>query len=357
MVVVVVLVVVLVLFGVFSVAFVYFPLSFFLLLTSPQVLEVFLSLRLIDDLEPESDESSAPGGKKQKTQKQHLSRKKRKLTKEEKELERDLREADAEVDREERKRLHTETLKIVFQTYFKILKNLRQSPLIPTVLAGLARFAHLINVEFMADLLVVLRQVASDPHVSLRSALHCVITAFRLSRGQGEALMLDMKEFYYVLYRMLPSLPTSANADVELALTAISTTLQQIKSMSTDRVAAFVKRMVHISTQLEPHAALAVLSVAHRIMQAYPRVAGLLDTEQTGNGVYRYDIDDPDLAAPFASALWDFAALQKHYHPTLAKLAVRIARVRKPYFLVSFCVVFVVFLRGVRCILRLSPHI
>ena len=51
----------------------------------------------------------------------------------------------------------------------------------------------------------------------------------------------------------------------------------------------------------------------------------MLDTEQTSLGLYLPDATDPDTSQPLAAALWEVALLHRHYHPTVAKLARRVA--------------------------------
>ncbi|KAJ2797245.1 hypothetical protein H4R21_004397, partial [Coemansia helicoidea] len=83
----------------------------------------------------------------------HVSKKQAKALKVQKEVDRSLREAEAEVTREEREKWHGEALKQVFVTYFRILKQRDNiGGLLPAVLEGLARYAHLISVEFFVDL-------------------------------------------------------------------------------------------------------------------------------------------------------------------------------------------------------------
>lgn len=112
---------------------------------------------------------------------------------------------------------HTETLKLVFACYFRVLKHHQTSKLLPAVLEGLAklvlcavlsftdsqswqllyRFAHLISVDFFRDLLEAMKQVMhsgasadNDEEVIISAAdtrrrLLCSITAFQLLSGQG----------------------------------------------------------------------------------------------------------------------------------------------------------------------------
>jgi nucleolar complex protein 3 len=51
----------------------------------------------------------------------------------------------------------------------------------------------------------------------------------------------------------------------------------------------------------------------------------LLDTERTALGVYLPAVEDPDACQPLSTALWELALLARHYHPTTAKLARRVA--------------------------------
>ncbi|KAE8590818.1 hypothetical protein XENTR_v10018217 [Xenopus tropicalis] len=127
----------------------------------PEVLHLLLHLR-IKEVEVKKDtEDLAPKQKvmSYKDKKKNLSRMQRKWKKAEEKLERELLEAEASESKEKKLKLNTETLNIVFLTYFRILKRAQKSILIPSVLEGLAKFAHLINVDFFDDLLVVLHKL------------------------------------------------------------------------------------------------------------------------------------------------------------------------------------------------------
>ena len=102
---------------------------------------------------------------------------------------------------------HTETLKLLFVLYFSILKNPRPTPLLPAALRGIAKFAHLVNIDFFKDLLQVLKTLmtrdadgdlvdgdtnapAPGPHdasniATVQHQLLCIVTAFELLSGQG----------------------------------------------------------------------------------------------------------------------------------------------------------------------------
>lgn len=213
------------------------------------VLDTFLYLRLLsefsakastDRIDRDSEENGFRG-KKQK-QKAFRTKRERKVEKERKVVEKDMKEADALVSHEEREKNQAETLKLVFATYFRILK-LRSPNLMGPVLEGLAKYAHLINQNFFGDLLEALKDLIThadeaeleeetqaegeaDPESenntttrdSHREALLCTVTAFALLEGQdiskaAATLHLDLSFFIKHLYRTLYSLST--NPDVE----------------------------------------------------------------------------------------------------------------------------------------------
>jgi nucleolar complex protein 3 len=217
------------------------------------VLDTFLHLRLLsefsskasrDRVDRDDDEENTLGSKKPKNKKEFRTKRNRKLEKERKAVEKDMKEADALVSHEARDKNQAETLKLVFATYFRILK-LRVPNLMGPVLEGLAKYAHMINQDFFGDLLEALKDLIghaeedlqnegnnpadeddeaadSNPNStnrdSLRESLLCTVTAFALLEGQdaskaAAALHLDLSFFIKHLYRTLYSLST--NPDVE----------------------------------------------------------------------------------------------------------------------------------------------
>ncbi|KAL2797523.1 nuclear export protein Noc3 [Aspergillus keveii] len=217
------------------------------------VLDTFLHLRLLsefsskasrDRVDRDDDEENTLGSKKLKNKKEFRTKRNRKLDKERKAVEKDMKEADALVSHEARDKNQAETLKLVFATYFRILK-LRVPNLMGPVLEGLAKYAHMINQDFFGDLLEALKDLIghaekdlqndgndsadeddetadSNPNStnrdSLRESLLCTVTAFALLEGQdaskaAAALHLDLSFFIKHLYRTLYSLST--NPDVE----------------------------------------------------------------------------------------------------------------------------------------------
>jgi hypothetical protein len=71
----------------------------------------------------------------------------------------DMRESEAVMDPRERRKLQTQILEAMFEVYFRILKMGKGMAvaLLPSTFAGLAKFSHLISIDFLGDLLVALQ--------------------------------------------------------------------------------------------------------------------------------------------------------------------------------------------------------
>lgn len=132
------------------------------------VLNTLLHLRLLSEFSwkastnrvdrPSKAEGGFKASKQLKAKRVFRTKKERKMLKEQKIIEKEMAQADATVSHEERDRMQAETLKLVFVTYFRILK-IRSPNLMGAVLEGLARYAHLINQDFFGDLLEALKDL------------------------------------------------------------------------------------------------------------------------------------------------------------------------------------------------------
>ncbi|XP_075614378.1 nucleolar complex protein 3 homolog isoform X1 [Balearica regulorum gibbericeps] len=291
----------------------------------PEVLKVFLHLR-IKEVELQKDSEDIAPKKKFMTYKEkrkNLSRMQRKWRKAEEKLERELLEAEASESKEKKLKLHTETLNIVFVTYFRILKKAQKSPLLPAVLEGLAKFAHLINVEFFDDLLIVLHSLIASGDLSYRESLHCVLSAFHILSGQGDVLNIDPMKFYTHLYKTLFSLHAGGtNDDIGIVLQCLDVMFaKRRKQVSQQRALAFLKRLSTLALHVLPNSSVGILATNRVLMQTFPKMDLLLDNDSQGSGVYLPELDEPEHCNAQNTALWELHLLQRHYHPTVQKFA------------------------------------
>lgn len=263
----------------------------------PCVLETFLYLRInqldIQSLKHNNEKKTAVELKIEKNKnriekklKGKMSKKEKKRKREMKKLEKELQETEAVESQQKRAKLQTEILKFVFVTYFRVLKTVGHSPLLSPVLEGLAKFAHLINVDFFSDLMAALHDLLNNGELSLRETLNCVLTAIKILSGQGEALNIDPRGFYNTLYTKLLQVHVGfSSEDVPVVLQCLEEMLKK------------------------------------RRKQSHTKVQAILDSESMGTGLFRPDVNDPELSNADSTTAWELALLETgHYHP-----AVRIA--------------------------------
>lgn len=333
------------------------------------VLNTFLHLRLLTEFSSKASQNRVDkpaaeddlGGKKPKFKKEFRTKKQRKIMKERKAVEKEFKEADAVVSHEHRDRMQAETLKLVFVTYFRILKA-RTPNLMGAVLESLAKYAHLINQDFFGDLLEALKDLISDAEAlriddsedeeeesststskkgrdSTRESLLCITTAFALLEGQDAArsassLNLDLTFFISHLYASLhtlslhpslehstksPRLP-SPSPKINLLTTTVLllralTSILTPRSVPPLRLAAFTKQLFTCSLQLPEKSTIAMLGLLNNVAKIHGRkIAGLWNTEERrGNGVWDAEGGEVEGGNPFSSTVWEGELLRLHF--------------------------------------------
>eukprot|EP00126_Sphaerothecum_destruens_P010198 Sdes_comp20688_c0_seq1m16223 len=304
----------------------------------PRAIQVLLSIKISEEDIQEEMKNMNPINNHKLEVKKHLSKKNKKKRKEEKEVETEMKLASAKHDSIARKKFLTDITKNMFLIYFRILKNASSSRLLPPVLEGLSRHAHLINVEFFSDLMDTLRNLVSSGALSVKSSLHCILTAFQIVSGQGQCLNLDFGKFYTCFYTLLMDMCSSmasfpaairkscASSTVEedivqILIKCLQMMIRNRKQISAERIAAFVKRLLMLSLFKSHNSTIAILSCICSMIHHFPRLTNLLENEAIGCGLYRPDVEDPEVCNAFASILWELHLLQAHYHPVVRELA------------------------------------
>ncbi|KAJ3323821.1 Nucleolar complex protein 3 [Boothiomyces sp. JEL0866] len=286
----------------------------------PAVLETFLSLNF--NLVTGEDTNS----KKRKKETVHLSKKMKKIEKHFKEVQEQVKEAEAVYDRQELQARQSETLKYVFLTYFRILKNKSTSLLVPVVLEGLSKYTHLINVDFFQDLLNLLKGISNSQYKdylegkevhSSKTALHCIIAAFDLLDSLGGALKVDLRDFYTSLYTQISRL-FNLPGQIEVV---------DRNEVPIERVCSFIKRLGTLAATSPVNSALACLNTIKNALTRFPRLECLIDEEgKVSTGIYQPFLDDPNMCNPFATSLWEMTELSRHYHPTVREFTKKILK-------------------------------
>ena len=234
----------------------------------------------------------------------------------------------------DRKRLATAILDAILVCYFRVLKLDPVAPphLLPPVLKGLARFAHLINIDFFSDLLqaikaLVLADATGECALTPASAIHCVSSVFKCLKNQGEVWDLDLQDFFDALFQAVPRLavdPAGAE-DVGILAEALRLCLYDIRQLSSDRVAGFVKRVLALALHVPPACAAALMALTRLLLTRYPRCVRLLDTEHACVGVYNSDVANAELSNALASTGWELHLLRRSFHPAARRAAGEVA--------------------------------
>lgn len=332
----------------------------------PDSLDVFLSLRFDEDLgKPEPKEIEKVKPQKKRNWKKHEpdqlkgsdSKKSRQesLAKAREEVAADLKAVSFAPERGEKRRMQSATLAAVFETYFRILKRavdpsvpgdtpnsfhasggFGDHPLLAPCLNGLGKFSHLIDLDFMGDLMGCLKKLAgySGDHsgssfqnkFSVSARLQCCIVAFKVMRSNLDALNVDLQEFFVQLYNLLLEYRPDRDRGEVLA-EALKTMLWEGKQQDMQRAAAFIKRLSTFSLSFGSAEAMAALVTLKHLLQKNAKCRCLLENDAGGGSLsglvvkYQPDASDPNLSGALASVLWELSLLSKHYNPAISSLA------------------------------------
>lgn len=158
-------------------------------------------------------------------------RKQKKQRKLDKEVEAAVREADAGRVKSDLQKFQRSMAQSMFLTYFRILKNHAPTGLLPAALEGIARWCHLINVEFMFDIVQTLLQLLQRSNLALAPALHCAITAFQALRNAGDVFRIDLTAYYVYVYPRLMKLPFEPGPESSVAEGVYSVTIRCLQLM------------------------------------------------------------------------------------------------------------------------------
>ncbi|XVF79546.1 hypothetical protein PTKIN_Ptkin14bG0231800 [Pterospermum kingtungense] len=259
-------------------------------------------------------------------------------------------------DVEERKRIQSETLSAVFETYFRILRHTMQSsvasgdakgnitpsasgahPLLAPCLSGLGKFSHLIDLDYIGDLMNYLKRLAARGSNSDSSAqkvqnltvserLRCCIVAFKVMRSNLDALNVDLQDFFVQLYNLVLEYRPGRDQG-EVMAEALKIMLCDDRQHDMQKAAAFVKRLATFSLCFGSAESMAALVTLKHLLQKNVKCRNLLENDAGGGSVsgsiakYQPYASDPNLSGALASVLWELNLLSKHYHPTISTLA------------------------------------
>ncbi|KDP25090.1 hypothetical protein JCGZ_22625 [Jatropha curcas] len=336
----------------------------------PDSVEVFLSLTFDEDLgkaEEQQKENKAKNKKSKKrgnieepSQLQQNDRKrsrKEMMSKMREEVAADYKAAAFVPDVLEQRRMQSETLSAVFETYFRILKHAMQStassneavdnlvasapgahPLLAPCLNGLGKFSHLIDLDYIGDLMNYLKKLAGGgsnsnsssekcaKYLSVSERLQCCIVAFKVMRINLDALNVDLQGFFVLLYNLILEYRPGRDQGERLA-EALKIMLCEDRQHDMQKAAAFVKRLATFSLCFGSAESMAALVTLKYLLQKNVKCRNLLENDAGGGSVsgsiakYEPYASDPNLSGALASVLWELNLLSKYYHPAVSTMA------------------------------------
>ncbi|KAJ8140624.1 hypothetical protein OY671_006192 [Metschnikowia pulcherrima] len=315
------------------------------------VVNIFLSLSLLDDYDPNGNKPEVT--KVKKKNRVHLSKKQKKMRKELKEIDEEMRVAEQAVTAQERERFQAQTLKSVLTLYLEILKagsleideNAPAKLLTAAVMEGLSRFGQMSNFDLLGDFLEVLKETMTNlveertlqtqkygieldddtggvfsAH-DVRKLLLCITAAFTLVLNHGEIgrlpISFDLLKFVSTLYMVIadvsispdlefshkslrladplsesneadkPAVNVSTNA--ELLLKSLDMVFFRSRNGSLARAMPFTKRLYIASLHAPEKTAIASLKFVAKIINKYgDGLKGLWSTEENISGEGNY---------------------------------------------------------------------
>ncbi|XP_078177729.1 nucleolar complex-associated protein 3-like [Carex rostrata] len=337
----------------------------------PDSIYVFLSLRFDEDLgkpENKTEEKNKfkknKKGNKQEDPMKLLQPSERKKSRQEliaktrEEVYADYRAVSFAPGSKERQRMQSDTLSAVFETYFRILKHAVDSsdprsdtetsrshahPLLAPCLDGLGKFSHLIDLDFMADLMSCLKQLSgfsSGTHIQTKTSdssrsnngltvserLQCCIVAFKIMKSNLDALNVDLQDFFVQLYNLLLEYRPHRDKGEVLA-EALKTMLWDGRQHDMQRAAAFIKRLATFSLSFGTAEAMSALATLKQLLHKNTKCRSLLENDAGGGSIsgfivkYQPEVTDPYLSGALASVLWELSLLSKHYDPGVSQMA------------------------------------
>ena len=278
----------------------------------PCVLDVFLSLNIreVSSIEEKKLEKlSKPDYRARK-----LSRRDRRQHKEKQELNKLLENKTLLNRQEQRLKLNRQIIELLFLNYFRLLKRRLNLRLMPSVCEGLAKFAHLINIEYMDDLITCFYDELSSEQTGLnhRAKFHCLITVFSILNRQQVLIHIDPQRFYVLFYSLL--LPCPLDADIDLVIKLIQLMLiDRYKQLSKNKLLAFTKRLLTMALHLQLNKSIsAILVMIKALLTISPLITEhLFDNEFSSSGIkYLPELNDPEYCHAQNATLYELNLLR-----------------------------------------------
>lgn len=312
---------------------------------SAMLFKTLLELRLIDVKLADEDQKKKWRAEMERLAalKKKQSRKERKRCKKMKKLKKDMLESEAHVTTDQKLKYHKLILKKLFVTYFRLLKyheeldgERRETKkfvkLLPPVLEGVSKFAHLIDVVICNDIFPLINRLLENRDITTNCKLHCLSTVFIIYKSlESELGRVDPEQFYKHFYVILGNIDAAEMTQQELKSLDDCIHLMLIKrakQVSAKRYCAFIRRLLILAMNLPPASNAAPLFEAiRRLVIQKPNVTAIFDSSNCsdfGSGQWDIEVDDPDFSHAESSVAWELHMLRHHTDQDLREFALKL---------------------------------
>jgi len=310
---------------------------------SATLFKTLLHLRLIDVKTADLAEKNKKKAEREKLAalKKKQSRRERKRSKKMKKLKNELLETEAHTTTDQKLKYHRTILKKLFVTYFRLLKyheelvgERRETSkfvkLLPPVLEGISKFAHLIDVALCNDMFPLINRLLENINISTNCKLHCLSTVFIMYKSLEQELgRVDPESFYKHFYMTLNNISplrtnfhefTSLNNCIHLML------VKRGRHINNKRYCAFVRRLLILALNIPSEFVPPLLDSIRILFLNRPSVCALLDSSNCsdfGSGQHDMETDDPDYSHADSSVAWELHMLRNHNESAIRESAMK----------------------------------
>ncbi|KAI0983928.1 hypothetical protein GJ496_007380 [Pomphorhynchus laevis] len=293
------------------------------------VIDLFLMLQ-IDETNANKNISSNDASDRKRDIKE-MTKRQRKRYKETAKLRKVLEEETITEKNSQILRKNTMIMEQVFNCYFRILKQRQRASTLSSVLHGLSKFAHLINVDFYDSLLESLIEIIDEnkdkTNQMCKEVLYCLMTAGCVQSHQNRdvtGIDVDATRFFQQLYEILPNISNGgiSSCDYDPLISAISQLLvRQCKELNKNRLRAFMKRFSTLALNCDDEALTStILILLQQIFQSLPTFPEAFFYTDKG-GLFLDNVDHPDFCNSQCASMFEIPLLKKSYSNTICKTA------------------------------------
>lgn len=185
------------------------------------------------------------------------------------------------------RRFQLDCLHEICLIYFRIIKRKVSFKMLSIALEGMSKISHLVNIDTIEGLIIMLKKYLSMCFMMPTLVrLNCILCGLKTLSGPGIELHIDDHVFIDALYTVL----TYIGAEFEswnLVLSCIEFALFRRREIRPHVIAAFIRQLFFVATQMEPSKAVVVLSVVYSLLVRYSssrnRISALMPAMFSGS--------------------------------------------------------------------------